>query len=400
MRRNSLALRLVVSSAIVAIVLLVSAAILLASLFQAALERNFDARLRAVMDGLLANVEVNADGSPAIQSELADTRFTLPLSGWYWQVTSPARGVADLASPSLLEKRLQPTAADLADRDEEGLAHFYLIDANGTRLRAIEQRYKLYDKADQYSFMVAGNFDTVRKDALELVAARFRALSEPTRLRLLNLLMQGEHTVGQLVEAAGLGREDLTYLAAATTQGDYLTPGHAAGVHGELGAGPLEIASFQSVCGSSLMAAKAAWLSVRAGEAQAAAACAGEFSSRWFRPEFYEETALVEDAFDQHFEGREVGHNLPALDRLPRREVLEAACERTHRRARAVGDDGDCVRCEERWDVVAIGLELVPRALEGRVLVGRVLQLEESERDAIDDLVRSGAVRQAKGGKA
>lgn len=34
--------------------------------------------------------------------------------------------------------------------------------------------------------------------ALELIARRFRALSEPVRLRLLNVLMQGEHTVGQL----------------------------------------------------------------------------------------------------------------------------------------------------------------------------------------------------------
>ncbi|MEO7098350.1 MAG: metalloregulator ArsR/SmtB family transcription factor [Luteolibacter sp.] len=39
--------------------------------------------------------------------------------------------------------------------------------------------------------------------ALELIASRFRALSEPVRLRLLNLLMRGEHTVGQLVEASG-----------------------------------------------------------------------------------------------------------------------------------------------------------------------------------------------------
>lgn len=100
--------------------------------------------------------------------------------------------------------------------------------------------------------------------------------------------------VSAALEAAGLGREDLTYLAAATTQGDYLTPGHAAGVHGELGAGPLEIASFQSVCGSSLMAAKAAWLSVRAGEHDVAVAGASEFSSRWFQPAFYEGTALVD----------------------------------------------------------------------------------------------------------
>jgi 3-oxoacyl-[acyl-carrier-protein] synthase-3 len=57
----------------------------------------------------------------------------------------------------------------------------------------------------------------------------------------------------------------------------------------------MEVASFQSVCGSSLMAAKAAWLQVRAREHDLAAACAGEFSSRWFRPEFYEGTALCDE---------------------------------------------------------------------------------------------------------
>jgi 3-oxoacyl-[acyl-carrier-protein] synthase-3 len=96
------------------------------------------------------------------------------------------------------------------------------------------------------------------------------------------------------LEDAGLGRRDISYLAAATTQGDYLAPGHASAVHAELGGGPLEIASFQSVCGSSLMAAKAAWLSVRAGEHEAAAAAASEFSSRWFQPNFYDGTALVD----------------------------------------------------------------------------------------------------------
>ena len=96
------------------------------------------------------------------------------------------------------------------------------------------------------------------------------------------------------LDDAGLGLEALDYLAAATTQGDYLVPGHAVSVHGELGAGPIEVASFQSVCASSLMAAKAAWLNVIAGEHRVAAACAGEFSSRWFRPSFYEGGALVD----------------------------------------------------------------------------------------------------------
>jgi 3-oxoacyl-[acyl-carrier-protein] synthase-3 len=96
------------------------------------------------------------------------------------------------------------------------------------------------------------------------------------------------------LDNAGLGVRDLEFLATATTQGDYLVPGHATAVHGALGGRSMEIASFQSVCGSSLMAAKSAWLNVLAGQAKVAAACAGEFSSRWFRPAFYEGTALVD----------------------------------------------------------------------------------------------------------
>lgn len=46
--------------------------------------------------------------------------------------------------------------------------------------------------------------------ALELIAGRFKALSEPVRLRLLNLLMQGERSVGQLVEASGSGQANVS----------------------------------------------------------------------------------------------------------------------------------------------------------------------------------------------
>lgn len=46
--------------------------------------------------------------------------------------------------------------------------------------------------------------------ALEMIAGRFRALSEPTRLRLLNVLMQGGQTVGQLVDASGTGQANVS----------------------------------------------------------------------------------------------------------------------------------------------------------------------------------------------
>lgn len=45
---------------------------------------------------------------------------------------------------------------------------------------------------------------TLTNEAFELVSARFRALSDPKRLRILNLLMQGESSVQDLAEAAEL----------------------------------------------------------------------------------------------------------------------------------------------------------------------------------------------------
>jgi signal transduction histidine kinase len=165
-RLNSLSLRLIASAALVSLVLLAAAGLLLAQLFQAALERNFDARLKAVLDGLLANVELAENGAPAMPTELADTRFTLPLSGWYWQVSPPlGKDLPELASPSLLEQRLSPPLTELARRDAEGVAHFYLTDQNGIRLRAIEQRFKLFGSEDEFSFLVAGNFDELKAEA-------------------------------------------------------------------------------------------------------------------------------------------------------------------------------------------------------------------------------------------
>jgi DNA-binding transcriptional ArsR family regulator len=46
--------------------------------------------------------------------------------------------------------------------------------------------------------------------ALVMIAARFRALGEPMRLRLLNTLMAGERTVGQLVEAMSTSQANVS----------------------------------------------------------------------------------------------------------------------------------------------------------------------------------------------
>ncbi|HVY83696.1 MAG TPA: beta-ketoacyl synthase N-terminal-like domain-containing protein, partial [Caulobacterales bacterium] len=152
------------------------------------------------------------------------------------------------------------------------------------------------DRMEDHLGRVGGRDSLFGKKALRWngVESRHYAMQPDGRVTHSNAEMCAR-AVEAALDDAKLERGALGFLAAATTQGDYLVPGHATAVHGELGRGPLEIASFQSVCGSSLMAAKAAWLQVRAGEHDAAAACAGEFSSRWFRPSFYEGTALVDE---------------------------------------------------------------------------------------------------------
>ncbi|MFN8573846.1 MAG: metalloregulator ArsR/SmtB family transcription factor [Gemmatimonadaceae bacterium] len=51
---------------------------------------------------------------------------------------------------------------------------------------------------------------TMNRELLELVADRFRALSDPARLRLLNELRDGERSVTELVEATALGQANVS----------------------------------------------------------------------------------------------------------------------------------------------------------------------------------------------
>ena len=106
----------------------------------------------------------------------------------------------------------------------------------------------------------------------------------------------GAAAAEDLLGRAEIDRRRISYLATATTQNDQMVPGLASGVHAALGLPPLEIASYQSVCASSMMALKGSWLQVAAGGHDAALAIGAEFSSRYFHPGFYAGTdALGED---------------------------------------------------------------------------------------------------------
>lgn len=197
-QRNSLSFRLAASAATVSLVLLVAAGILLGYLFREAVERNFDARLQAVLDGLLANVELDSKSNLTIPGSIADTRFNLPFSGWYWQITALRSKKQELVSASLLEQRLDLGDISAAPRDKAGVARVYLSDSEGTRLRVIEQRFTLYGSKDQFSFIVAGNFDELRSEISAFENALFAVLALLGAGLLFAVLAQVRYAMGPL----------------------------------------------------------------------------------------------------------------------------------------------------------------------------------------------------------
>ena len=88
------------------------------------------------------------------------------------------------------------------------------------------------------------------------------------------------------VRALGLAPEDLTCLACGTSSPDQLMPGHASMVHGELGGGPIEIASFSGICAAGMGAFKHAAMNVALGFHEQAVATGSELASSFLRGEF------------------------------------------------------------------------------------------------------------------
>ena len=70
------------------------------------------------------------------------------------------------------------------------------------------------------------------EQAIDRVANYFQALAEPTRLRILNLLREAEHNVGELAEACGYTAANMSrHLAVLMQQGFVKREGRGTSVY-------------------------------------------------------------------------------------------------------------------------------------------------------------------------
>ena len=130
-----------------------------------------------------------------------------------------------------------------------------------------------------------------------------------TRYYALDSQQGSTHTNAQLAANAAesalsrskLRLQDVELLATGTTQGDLPVPGFASMVHAEMGIPPCEVASFQSVCSSGMMALKNAFIQLKSGEKQNAVSIGSEFASRLFKSSRFEAQQVESLPFDAEF---------------------------------------------------------------------------------------------------
>ncbi|MBZ8133922.1 ATP-binding protein [Afifella sp. IM 167] len=159
-RSGSLSLRLAIVAAAGSAIALLLAGILFVSLFRDSVQRNFDFRLIAIHKALVGAVVASGDTPAETEIALGEPRFSLPQSGWYWQIRDMETGEIVTASPSLFGDRLAVTDLPAATGRPRRLT---FTGPAGRGLRAVERQITRAD-GKRLAVLVAGDARGVSRD--------------------------------------------------------------------------------------------------------------------------------------------------------------------------------------------------------------------------------------------
>ncbi|MET4080350.1 3-oxoacyl-[acyl-carrier-protein] synthase-3 [Pedobacter sp. UYP30] len=109
------------------------------------------------------------------------------------------------------------------------------------------------------------------------------------------------HAVNEALQKSSLRSSEVELLCTGTTQGDLPIPGFASMVHAGLDFNRCEVASFQSVCASGIMALKNAYSQIKCNEKQNAVCVGSELASRMFKASRFEAQKVDALPFDAEF---------------------------------------------------------------------------------------------------
>ncbi len=109
------------------------------------------------------------------------------------------------------------------------------------------------------------------------------------------------HAIEAAIAKSELRSKEVTLLCTGTTQGDLPIPGFGSMVHAGLDFNRCEVASFQSVCASGIMALKNGYLQIKSNEKENAVCVGSELSSRMFKSSRFEAQNVKALPFDTEF---------------------------------------------------------------------------------------------------
>ncbi|HEX6119788.1 MAG TPA: hypothetical protein VFZ03_10105, partial [Dongiaceae bacterium] len=150
-RARSLTARLTLVAALGALPVLIIAGGSLLWLFADRIERRFDAFLGAYQQQLIAAADIAQDGSLRLSGKPADPHFDLPFSGWYWQIRTADRVLAQSASAGPLQGG---GLGGLAVPGRSGATD--LAGPGNARLRAVAREVRLPGTDQAVQVVVAG----------------------------------------------------------------------------------------------------------------------------------------------------------------------------------------------------------------------------------------------------
>lgn len=161
MKPNSLAFRLVLSSAAWTLMVLSITAAILISIYRDLVETSFDTRLNQYLEYLIARSSPQTGTQVQQPDSLGEPSFTLPLSGWYWQINAKGTAEPIYKSESLVEHALKPPSVRGVQPDLRLVRQAYVDGPEGQLLRAVEREIAFAQTQGRdtqvYSFTVAGD---------------------------------------------------------------------------------------------------------------------------------------------------------------------------------------------------------------------------------------------------
>ena len=177
---------------------LVAGGVVLVLLFQASIERSFDARLDVLLENLVVVTDYDAEKGVVLSGPLAEPRFEQPYAGWYWQIT-PVEG-QPLISRSLWDWQLTPDLNEPAPQPR----YYDAIGPDEEEIRVAERDIMFPDAEAPIRFSVAAVTTENKEEVSNFVFAIMWALG-----------VLGVGLVGAVIVQVRFGLRPLRYLERA-----------------------------------------------------------------------------------------------------------------------------------------------------------------------------------------